>query len=74
MKRFYAKPSTDNQMILNLKSQVKELRGLVDSREHEMLTLKKSAKYTKLTEMEVERKMFQDETIRMKQFIDELVQ
>lgn len=61
-------------MILNLKSQVKELRGLVDSREHEMLTLKKSAKYTKLTEMEVERKMFQDETIRMKQFIDELVQ
>lgn len=66
MKRFYAKPSTDNQMILSLKSQVKELRGLVDAREHEMLALKKSAKYTKLTEMEVERKMFQDETIRMK--------
>ncbi|CAD8121690.1 unnamed protein product [Paramecium sonneborni] len=74
MKRFYAKPSTDNQMILSFKGQIKELRFNLDQREQEMLTLKKSAKYTKLTEMEIERKMFQDETIRLKQVIDELVQ
>ncbi|CAD8122650.1 unnamed protein product [Paramecium sonneborni] len=74
MKRFYAKPSTDNQMILSFKGQIKELRLNLDQREQEMITLKKSAKYTKLTEMEIERKMFQDETIRLKQVIEELVQ
>ncbi|CAD8104129.1 unnamed protein product [Paramecium primaurelia] len=74
MKRFYAKPSTDNQMILSFKGQIKELRQNLDQREQEILALKKSAKYTKLTEMEIERKMLQDETIRLKQVIDELVQ
>ncbi|CAD8105593.1 unnamed protein product [Paramecium primaurelia] len=74
MKRFYAKPSTDNQMILSFKAQIKELRQNLDQREQEMLALKKTAKYTKLTEMEIERKMLQDETIRLKQVIDELIQ
>ncbi|CAD8101178.1 unnamed protein product [Paramecium primaurelia] len=74
MKRFYAKPSTDNQMILSLKSQVKELRQMLDQREQDMLQLKKSVKYTRLTEMEIERKHFQDETLRMKQIIEELIQ
>ncbi|CAD8196508.1 unnamed protein product [Paramecium octaurelia] len=74
MKRFYAKPSTDNQMILSFKGQIKELRQNLDQREQEMLALKKTAKYTKLTEMEIERKMLQDETIRLKQVIDELIQ
>ncbi|CAD8185243.1 unnamed protein product [Paramecium octaurelia] len=74
MKRFYAKPSTDNQMILSLKSQVKELRQMLDQREQEMVQLKKSVKFTRLTEMEIERKHFQDETLRMKQIIEELIQ
>ncbi|CAD8122343.1 unnamed protein product [Paramecium sonneborni] len=74
MKRFYAKPTTDNQMILSLKTQIKELRQILDIRESEMLQLKKSLKFTKLTEMEIERKHFQDETIRMKKFIEEVIQ
>lgn len=39
-----------------------------------MLQLKKSVKYTRLTEIEIERKYFQDETIRMKQIMEELIQ
>lgn len=56
-------------MILNLKQQVKDLKDQLGERENELLAIKKSSKYTRLTEMEIEKKQFQDETVRLKQFI-----
>ncbi|KAM3138236.1 hypothetical protein pb186bvf_009713 [Paramecium bursaria] len=74
MKRFYSKPSTDNNMILQLKTQVKQLRQDLQDREDELLGMKKSSKHTKFVELEIEKKSFQDETVRLKSYIDELVQ
>jgi len=37
---------------------VKELKEQLTEREGELAAIKKSSKYTKLTEMEVEKKMF----------------
>lgn len=36
--------------------------------------MKKSSKHTKFVELEIEKKSFQDETVRLKSYIDELVQ
>lgn len=56
MKRFYQKPSTDNQMILSLRNQVKQLTNELGDAHQELQSIKKSAKYTRLTELEIESK------------------
>ncbi|CAD8044923.1 unnamed protein product [Paramecium primaurelia] len=73
MKRFYQTPTQDNQMILNLKNQVKQLNEQLNDSKQELQNMKKTSKYTKLTELEIECKQYQDETIRLSQIIEQLI-
>ncbi|CAD8128782.1 unnamed protein product [Paramecium sonneborni] len=73
VKRFYQTPMQDNQMILNLKTQVKQLNEQLNDSKLELQNIKKASKYTKLSELEIECKQFQDETIRLSQIIEQLI-
>ena len=55
-----------------LKNQIKESRELVKSKDDELNRLKSSVKVTRVQEIEVELKMFEDECTRLKNIIDSL--
>ncbi|CAD8135780.1 unnamed protein product [Paramecium pentaurelia] len=73
MKRLYQTPTQDNQMILNLKTQVKSLNEQLQDSKQELQNMKRTSKYTKQTELEIECKQFQDETIRLSQITEQLI-
>ncbi len=56
-------------MILQFKTQIKQLRDEVCIKDEELVKLKKSIKYTKIAELEKESKAYGDETVRLKNYI-----
>ncbi len=56
-------------MILQFKTQIKQLRDEVCIKDEELTKLKKSIKYTKIAELEKESKAYGDETVRLKNYI-----
>jgi hypothetical protein len=64
----------DNYTNLNLKNQIKQLRVLVEQRDEELLSLKKSIKCSRMSELEIERKTYMEESVRLRGVIDRLVE
>lgn len=56
-----------------MKQQIKELRMELDIKEEEVSKIKKVIKYTKISEVEMEKKAFADETVRLRNIVDELI-
>ena len=68
------KPETESEkshLVLNLRSQVKDLQKLIENKEVEIAELRKNSRATKMQELEVEMKMYIDECTRLQRMLQE---
>lgn len=61
-------------MLFNMKQSIKEMRLELDTKEEEIYKIKKAVKYTKIQEVEMEKKAFADETTRLRGIIEQLIE
>lgn len=61
-------------MIFNMKQSIKEMRAELDQKDDEIYKIKKAVKYTKIQEVEMEKKAYADETIRLRQIVEQLIE
>lgn len=52
-----------------MKQSIKELRTALDQKEEEVYKIKKAVKYTKIQEVEMEKKAYADESLRLRGII-----
>ena len=60
-----------SHLVVNLKTQIKELQKIIENRDIEIADLKKTARITKVQELEVEMKMYVDECTRLRRMLQE---
>ena len=60
-----------NNLVTSLKTSIKELKQELQFKIDELFAIKKNIKCTKLSELEIERKQFKDETVRLKSLLDQ---
>lgn len=66
-------PRNSTHLTLNLKRKIRELQSEVATKQDEIELLKKNVRTTRLTEMEVENKMFMDECTRLRHQLEEVI-
>jgi uncharacterized membrane-anchored protein YhcB (DUF1043 family) len=62
--------ASENSLVESLKNTVKQLRSDVAMKDEELLSIKKSVKFTKMNELEVENKNLLDELLRLKTILE----
>ncbi|KAL4466947.1 hypothetical protein ABPG74_010544 [Tetrahymena malaccensis] len=71
-KNHFSKNSNDQAyLIANLKKNLKQNKMELEFKQDEINKLKKSVKFTRIQELEAEKKAFSDETIRLKHLLDQ---
>ena len=60
-------------MAINLKRKIKELSNSLSAKTNEVETLKRHIKSTKISEIEVEMKLYMDECIRLRSQLEEVI-
>lgn len=58
---------------MNLKKKIKDLQSEGSAKNEEIETLKRNIKNTKITEIEVEMKMYMDECTRLRHQLEEVI-
>ena len=61
----------DASFIPNLRKEVEKLQGEIREKDKELALIKRNVKLTKIQELEVEIKAYSDETIRLKQLLQQ---
>jgi len=64
----------DNAVVRNLKKMIREAKEENDYLKQENVKIKKATKYTKINELEIERKMMHDENLRVNKLLEELTE
>lgn len=67
-------PSTSSFLVNLLKKTIKDLKSELSNKENEISRYKKSLKYTKIVEMELEIKAYIDECTRLKHHLEEILE
>lgn len=70
----FLKYTTEAHLTNSLKKEIKSMRIVMNTKDEEVQKLKKHLKQTKLLELEIEKKGFSDETIRLKYLLDQTIQ
>lgn len=58
---------------MSLKKQIKEVRFDLQKRDEELDAIKRNIKSTRLAEIEAEIKTFKEESVRLRQLIEEMI-
>jgi len=63
----------ENYLTIRLKQEVKDLKNILLARDDELAEIKKSMKHTKIQELEMQLKAFQDEASRLRSVMDFII-
>ncbi len=72
-KSAYSKLKLDSHLSLNLKRKIRDLQNEIAEKSNETETLKRNIKNTKISEIEVEMKMYIDECTRLRHQLEEVI-